>query len=88
MNQLAKVDQALDEMLVELGGMVLRLSSPRGDTFTIPSVESGAVATKNSCCCRIHAVSASSMPSKTLPMRRFYEGRFRDAEPGRPVRGA
>jgi len=29
MNQLAKVDQALDEMLVELGGMVLRLSSPQ-----------------------------------------------------------
>jgi hypothetical protein len=28
MNQLAGVDRALDEMLVELGGMVLRLSSP------------------------------------------------------------
>ena len=28
MNQLATVDQALDEILVELGGMVLRLSSP------------------------------------------------------------
>jgi len=28
MNQLARVDQALDEMLVQLGGMVLRLSSP------------------------------------------------------------
>ena len=29
MNQLARVDQALDEMLVQLGGMVLRLSSPQ-----------------------------------------------------------
>ena len=28
MNELARVDQALDEMLVQLGGMVLRLSSP------------------------------------------------------------
>jgi hypothetical protein len=28
MNQLAEVDRALDEMLVQLGGMVLRLSSP------------------------------------------------------------
>ena len=28
MNQLAGVDRALDEMLVQLGGMVLRLSSP------------------------------------------------------------
>ena len=29
MNQIASVDQALDEMLVQLGGMVLRLSSPQ-----------------------------------------------------------
>jgi hypothetical protein len=28
MNQLARVDRALDEILVQLGGMVLRLSSP------------------------------------------------------------
>ena len=28
MNDVAKIDQALDEMLVQLGGMVLRLSSP------------------------------------------------------------
>jgi hypothetical protein len=28
MNQIASVDRALDEMLVQLGGMVLRLSSP------------------------------------------------------------
>ena len=28
MNQLAGVDRALDEMLVQLGGIVLRLSSP------------------------------------------------------------
>ena len=28
MDQLAEVDRALDEMLVQLGGMVLRLSSP------------------------------------------------------------
>ena len=28
MNQFAGVDRALDEMLVQLGGMVLRLSSP------------------------------------------------------------
>ncbi|MET0675425.1 MAG: hypothetical protein ABW175_06465 [Bradyrhizobium sp.] len=28
MDQLAEVDQALDEMLVQLGGTVLRLSSP------------------------------------------------------------
>jgi len=29
MNQFAGVDRALDEMLVQLGGMVLRLSSPQ-----------------------------------------------------------
>src|SRR4029450_6166703 len=29
MNQTASVDRALDEMLVQLGGMVLRLSSPQ-----------------------------------------------------------
>ena len=29
MNQLAEVDRVLDEMLVQLGGIVLRLSSPR-----------------------------------------------------------
>ena len=29
MNQIAGVDRALDEMLVQLGGMVLRLSSPQ-----------------------------------------------------------
>ena len=29
MNQIASVDRALDEMLVQLGGMVLRLSSPQ-----------------------------------------------------------
>jgi hypothetical protein len=28
MTQVARIDQALDEMLVQLGGMVLRLSSP------------------------------------------------------------
>ena len=28
MNELARIDQALDELLVQLGGMVLRLSSP------------------------------------------------------------
>ena len=28
MNQIAGVDRALDEILVQLGGMVLRLSSP------------------------------------------------------------
>jgi hypothetical protein len=28
MDQLAKIDHALDEILVNLGGMVLRLSSP------------------------------------------------------------
>jgi hypothetical protein len=28
MNQLVEVDRALDEMLLQLGGMVLRLSSP------------------------------------------------------------
>ena len=28
MNQVAGMDRALDEMLVQLGGMVLRLSSP------------------------------------------------------------
>ena len=28
MNQFARMDQALDEVLVQLGGMVLRLSSP------------------------------------------------------------
>ena len=28
MNQIASVNRALDEMLVQLGGMVLRLSSP------------------------------------------------------------
>jgi hypothetical protein len=31
MNQLASVDRVLDEMLVQLGGMVLRLSSPEAD---------------------------------------------------------
>lgn len=29
MNQIASVNQALDEMLVQLGGIVLRLSSPK-----------------------------------------------------------
>jgi hypothetical protein len=29
MNQIASVNQALDEMLVQLGGVVLRLSSPK-----------------------------------------------------------
>ena len=29
MNQIASVNRALDEMLVQLGGMVLRLSSPQ-----------------------------------------------------------
>ena len=29
MNQIASVNQALDEMLVQLGGVVLRLSSPQ-----------------------------------------------------------
>ena len=29
MIQVARIDQALDEMLVQLGGMVLRLSSPQ-----------------------------------------------------------
>ena len=29
MNQIASVDRALDEVLVQLGGMVLRLSSPQ-----------------------------------------------------------
>jgi hypothetical protein len=29
MNQIASVDRALDEILVQLGGMVLRLSSPQ-----------------------------------------------------------
>ena len=29
MNELASVDRARDEMLVQLGGMVLRLSSPQ-----------------------------------------------------------
>lgn len=28
MNELARIDQALDEMLVRLGGLVLQLSSP------------------------------------------------------------
>jgi hypothetical protein len=28
MNELVKIDRALDELLVQLGGMVLRLSSP------------------------------------------------------------
>jgi hypothetical protein len=29
MNELARIDAALDELLVQLGGMVLRLSSPQ-----------------------------------------------------------
>jgi hypothetical protein len=29
MTQVARIDQALDEVLVQLGGMVLRLSSPQ-----------------------------------------------------------
>ena len=29
MNEFARMDRALDEMLVQLGGMVLRLSSPQ-----------------------------------------------------------
>ena len=29
MNELARMDRALDELLVQLGGMVLRLSSPQ-----------------------------------------------------------
>ena len=29
MNEIASVDRALDEVLVQLGGMVLRLSSPQ-----------------------------------------------------------
>ena len=41
MNELARLDQALDEILVQLGEMILRLSSPE---VTRSSDERGALA--------------------------------------------
>jgi hypothetical protein len=64
MNQLASVDQALDEMLVQLGGMALRLSSP--EVTRTPeerhalarSVNQYSVCAARSCDPRVHRLKA------------------------------
>ena len=40
---------------------MLRESRPRGETLTMPSADSGAVATKKTCCSAIHAARSESI---------------------------
>ncbi len=63
MDELAKIDHALDELLVQLGGMVLRLSSPQ-ITRSVEerhalarSVNQYSVCAERSCDPRVHQLN-------------------------------
>ena len=58
MNQIASVNRALDEMLVQLGGMVLRLSSPEVTRTLKNGTRWRAPSTNMRCALRARAIRA------------------------------
>jgi hypothetical protein len=65
MDELAKIDHALDEVLVQLGGMVLRLSSPQVTRSVeerhalVRSVNQYSICAARSCDPRVHQLKSA-----------------------------